>query len=69
MNVVHIFIIVMYCVFVVQSDALDPAELIKRLNTLLVAPSNLRRSPSESQNSISSSGSSNPSMCILVSSN
>ena len=41
-----------------QSDALDPAELIKRLNTLLVAPSNLRRSPSESQNSISSSGSS-----------
>ena len=46
----------------VQGEALDPAELIKRLNTLLVAPSNLRRSPSESQNSISSSGSSNPSM-------
>ena len=42
-----------------QSEALDPAELIKRLNKLLVAPSNLRRSPSESQNSISSSGSSN----------
>ena len=34
-----------YYVFVVQSDALDPAKLMKRLNALLVAPSNLCRSP------------------------
>lgn len=60
-NIIYLFM----CSLVVQGEALDPAELIKRLNTLLVAPSNLRRSPSESQNSISSSGSSNPSMCYI----